>query len=369
MTQSNNKIKLFEEQHVRTVWDAENEKWWFSVVDIVSVLTEQADELRARKYWNKLKQRLREEGNETVTSCHQLKMLAKDGKMRLTDVADTEQILRLIQSIPSKKAEPFKMWLAQSGAGSAGLLPRKKECEAEAPRYRDGVCSGAEAPRSRGWYSRGYLPHCDEVDVLQFITFRLADSLPQEKLQQLEEELSALSEDERNRQRRIKIEQWLDAGMGCCALQHPSLAEVVENALFHSDGARYRLLAWVVMPNHVHVLIKPMASLPDIVRSWKGFTGHWAMENNAKLGLGILGKGLWMPDYWDRYIRSEEHYLNTIDYIHSNPVKAGLCASAEVWRWSSAASASLQEAESGNAGLLPRKEARQKPRVPGVECL
>lgn len=95
---------------VRTVWDDEQEKWYFSIVDVVSILTESTD---GRKYWNKLKQRLKEEGNETVTNCHQLKMQAVDGKMRLTDVADTEQLLRLIQSIPSPKAEPFKLWMAQ----------------------------------------------------------------------------------------------------------------------------------------------------------------------------------------------------------------------------------------------------------------
>lgn len=103
-------LKLFEERRVRTVWDDEQEKWYFSIVDVVSILTESAD---GRKYWNKLKQRLKEEGNETVTNCHQLKMQAVDGKMRLTDVADTEQLLRLIQSIPSPKAEPFKLWMAK----------------------------------------------------------------------------------------------------------------------------------------------------------------------------------------------------------------------------------------------------------------
>lgn len=103
-------LKLFEERRVRTVWDDEQEKWYFSIVDVVSILTESTD---GRKYWNKLKQRLKEEGNETVTNCHQLKMQAVDGKMRLTDVADTEQLLRLIQSIPSPKAEPFKLWMAQ----------------------------------------------------------------------------------------------------------------------------------------------------------------------------------------------------------------------------------------------------------------
>ena len=106
-------IKLFEEKKVRMVWDDKEEKWYFSIVDVVAVLTESKDYLTARKYWNKLKQRLKEEGNETVTNCHQLKMHAADGKMRLTDVADTEQLFRLIQSIPSPKAEPFKLWMAE----------------------------------------------------------------------------------------------------------------------------------------------------------------------------------------------------------------------------------------------------------------
>ncbi len=102
-------IKVFNEQRVRTVWDDKDEKWYFSVVDVVSVLTDSID---PRKYWNKLKQRLKEEGNETVTNCHQLKLRAADGKMRMTDVADTEQLFRLMQSIPSPKAEPFKIWMA-----------------------------------------------------------------------------------------------------------------------------------------------------------------------------------------------------------------------------------------------------------------
>ena len=106
-------IQLFEAKKVRTVWDDEQEKWYFSIVDVCEVLTDSKDALTARKYWNKLKQRLKEEGNETVTNCHQLKMQAYDGKMRLTDVADTEQLFRLIQSVPSRKAEPFKQWMAQ----------------------------------------------------------------------------------------------------------------------------------------------------------------------------------------------------------------------------------------------------------------
>ncbi len=106
-------IQLFEERKVRTVWDDQEEKWYFSIVDVCGVLTDSKDALTARKYWNKLKQRLKAEGNETVTNCHQLKLRAADGKMRMTDVADTEQLFRLILSIPSPKAEPFKQWMAQ----------------------------------------------------------------------------------------------------------------------------------------------------------------------------------------------------------------------------------------------------------------
>ena len=109
-------IKLFEENPIRTAWDEEKEEWYFSVVDVVGVLTEQTDFDTARKYWNKLKQRLKNEGSQLVSNCHQLKMKSpKDGKNYKTDVADTQQLLRIIQSIPSKKAEPFKMWLAQVG--------------------------------------------------------------------------------------------------------------------------------------------------------------------------------------------------------------------------------------------------------------
>ena len=106
-------LQLFEQKKVRTIWDEEQEKWYFAIVDVVAVLTEQDDYQKSRKYWNKLKQRLKEEGNETVTNCHQFKLQATDGKMRLTDVADTEQLFRLIQSIPSPKAEPFKIWMSQ----------------------------------------------------------------------------------------------------------------------------------------------------------------------------------------------------------------------------------------------------------------
>ncbi len=109
-------IKLFEQKQVRTHWSEEEEKWYFSIIDIITILTEQTNLQGGRNYWKVLKHRLVKEGNETVTNCNRLKMLASDGKMRLTDVADTEQLLRLVQSVPSKKAEPFKQWLAKVGA-------------------------------------------------------------------------------------------------------------------------------------------------------------------------------------------------------------------------------------------------------------
>lgn len=111
----NENIQLFEDRRIRTAWDEANEEWYFSVVDVVGVLTDQPDQRHAAKYWSVLKTRLKKEGNELTTKCSQLKMTAVDGKQRLTDVADTEQLLRIIQSVPSPKAEPFKLWLAQVG--------------------------------------------------------------------------------------------------------------------------------------------------------------------------------------------------------------------------------------------------------------
>jgi hypothetical protein len=131
----NNKVQLFENKKIRSVWDEDQEKWWFSVVDIVGVLADSAD---PRTYWKVLKHRLIEEGSQLVTNCNQLKLIGADGKMRLTDVADTEQILRLVQSIPSKKAEPFKMWLAKVGGGKriygkARGSPQRCQCSQKRP--------------------------------------------------------------------------------------------------------------------------------------------------------------------------------------------------------------------------------------------
>ena len=133
-------IKLFEEKRVRTAWDDEQEKWYFSIVDVVDVLTDSKDALTARKYWNKLKQRLKEEGNETVTNCHQLKLRAADGKMRLTDVADTEQLFRIIQSIPSPKAkDPQNLEENMQCAAKGGEVARVAREQLESKTGRDVV--------------------------------------------------------------------------------------------------------------------------------------------------------------------------------------------------------------------------------------
>lgn len=138
-----NKIKVFESRQIRTHWNAEEEEWYFSVVDIVAVLTDSKD---PNAYWRKLKQRLRAEGNETVTNCHGLKMRADDGKMRLTDCLDTKGVLRLVQSVPSPKAEPFKMWLAQVGSERLDEIADPEKA----------ILRGAEFYRAKG-YTEGWI--------------------------------------------------------------------------------------------------------------------------------------------------------------------------------------------------------------------
>ncbi len=139
-------IKVFEDKKIRTVWNSKEEDWYFSVVDVVYILADSKDFQTARKYWNKLKQRLNEEGSELVTKCHQLKLEAEDGKMRDTDVLDTKGILRLVQSIPSKKAEPFKVWLAQVGSERVDEIADPEKA----------IQRGAEFYRAKG-YSEGWI--------------------------------------------------------------------------------------------------------------------------------------------------------------------------------------------------------------------
>lgn len=175
------------------------------------------------------------------------------------------------------------------------------------------------------WHSRGYLPHCDVPGLLQSLTFRLADALPAEALARIQ-----LAHDDKEKY--CLSESLLDKGYGACWLKQAAVAEIVEDALLFGDGDRYRLMAWCVMPNHVHALIETLPHWPlsSVLHSWKSFTSNVINRHLHRSGQ------LWMEDYYDRYIRDDAHLAAVIAYIHNNPVKAGLVAAAEDWPYSSA---------------------------------
>jgi REP element-mobilizing transposase RayT len=191
-----------------------------------------------------------------------------------------------------------------------------------------------DGPGRPTWYSRGYLPHHDGLCAIQHITFHLADSLPAETLARLDRACADVPHDQRDAERRRRIDAWIDAGHGHCPFTDPSLAAMMQNALLHGDGTRYRLFAWVVMPNHVHVLCQPQPnwSLARIVGSWKSYSGR----RLHAAGTPLVDGRIWHREYWDRYIRDERHFLATREYIHRNPVAARLVAEPSAWRWSSA---------------------------------
>jgi REP element-mobilizing transposase RayT len=172
--------------------------------------------------------------------------------------------------------------------------------------------------------SRGYLPHVDAPNLFQHIVFRLADSLPA----QLRIDIAKSHRNDRP----VAIEAALDAGHGRRELARPDIASMVQSALFAFDGERYALIAWCVMPNHLHALaaINPGYTLGQIIHSWKSFT---AKEANRLLGR--VGR-FWAPEYFDRFMRDEQHLVRTAAYIEGNPVSAGLCENVDEWRFSSA---------------------------------
>jgi REP element-mobilizing transposase RayT len=178
-----------------------------------------------------------------------------------------------------------------------------------------------------GWHERGYLPHRDEPGMVQFVIFRLADAFPAE----LRSEWETLLKIEDDRKRRIEWEAYLDKGRGECHLRQQEIARIVEDSLRFRHGQDYELRAWVIMPNHVHLLFKvfdvPMSQLVD---AWKGFTAEQANKI-----LGRRGK-FWQDEYWDTFMRDDEHERRTRKYIEANPVKAGLVLDGKEWPWSSA---------------------------------
>jgi len=179
----------------------------------------------------------------------------------------------------------------------------------------------------RGWHERGYLPHRDKPGLKQFVTFRLADSFPES----LRSEWQHLFTIEDDRAKRAELESYLDKGRGECYLRRSDLAQLVESNLRQFTGDRYELVAWIVMPNHVHVLFKVgNASMSEIVGAWKKHTGRLANRLLERQG------AFWAEDYFDTFMRDAEHERRTIHYIDANPVKAKLVLDPKRWKWSSA---------------------------------
>lgn len=181
----------------------------------------------------------------------------------------------------------------------------------------------------KGWHNRGYLPHYDGGEITQFITFRLHDSLPSKFLESLENRINQGGDKLENQRH---AERFLDYGCGKCYLGIPQIAEIFVNKLSAMRDTKFRLKAWIIMPNHIHLLITPCAgkSVPRIMQSIKGATAR-----DANIFLKRTG-AFWMRDYFDRFIRDYEHFIKAFNYIENNPVKAGLCTKKSDWKYSSA---------------------------------
>jgi len=194
-----------------------------------------------------------------------------------------------------------------------------------------------------GIHSRGYLPHVKREGAIYFVTFRLADSLPKSVLLEFERQRAEAvrrlaagdhaGREAANRELLRQVERYLDRGVGACQLRHPEVADMVADALLHFHGTRYRLEEWVIMPNHVHLLLWPMPghTLSAILQSRKRHTAR-----QANLILQRTGESFWQPESFDHWVRDDDEKARIRRYIRNNPVKAGLCAQPEEWRWGSA---------------------------------
>jgi REP element-mobilizing transposase RayT len=178
-------------------------------------------------------------------------------------------------------------------------------------------------------YTRGYLPHIDAPWEAQMVTFRLADALPGHVIAQIKQERHSLSKTD---PRCAVADKWLDKGHGECILQDPENAQIVRDVLHRDAGRLYTLMAWVIMPNHVHAILQPFDEEPlwAIVQTWKSVTSHRIQRRQGGQGR------LWQRSYFDRMIRDTRHLAQSVLYIEHNPVQAGLAATPEDWRWSSA---------------------------------
>ncbi|VFN07079.1 MAG: type I restriction enzyme, R subunit/putative DNA methylase [Candidatus Kentron sp. G] len=188
----------------------------------------------------------------------------------------------------------------------------------------------------KGWYSRGYLPHFDAPGLIQHITFHLADSLPRDAVERMQYEIGQIQEKARISARRKRIQELLDSGLGSCVLRDTDCARIVQDSLLFGDGSRYRLLAWVIMPNHVHVLLEQFPGWPlsKVVQSWKRHTSREIRLLSESSGRARRpSTPLWQRDYWDRFIRNERHYSAARAYIENNPIIAGLTSVPYLWPW------------------------------------
>ena len=252
-----------------------------------------------------------------------------------------------------------------TSAAGASAEPRVPSFEPRVPSFEPRVPNF----EPRGWNSRGYLPHFDSNDRIQHVTFHLVDSLPKETVERLVAEIQQVDPDRRDIEMRSGLEALVDAGHGVCWLRRADCARIVQDALLHFDGERYRMIAWVVMPNHVHALFQTLDgwSMNTVVGSWKTFTAN-AIGRIVRQS-GEPAPSIWHPEFWDRFIRNDHHFASALAYIHNNPVKAGLVAHPEDWPWSSA---NLGNVGPGNAGLRTRISslpASAAPRAPGASAV
>jgi REP element-mobilizing transposase RayT len=248
-----------------------------------------------------------------------------------------------------------------------GFIPASKQTSR--------VMTGVPSPAPHlGWHTRGYLPHWDHPGMIQSLNFRLNDAMPREVLERWKQELGIPSAPAslgapaslpakltskgqplgRNAgtpavELRRRIEEYLDASHGACWLRRPEIGSLVERALLHFDHQRYRLLAWCVMPNHIHALIETIEGWPlgEVLHSWKSFTANQANELLQRRG------EFWQREYLDRYVRNAEHYAKVLAYIEDNPVKAGLAKIRTDWPLSSARfrAAAAASTVPGSAGI------------------
>jgi type I restriction enzyme R subunit/putative DNA methylase len=225
-----------------------------------------------------------------------------------------------------------------------------RELVAEKNRWSDRQLTNAERNLGfLGWHERGYLPHCDFPNLVQFVTFRLEDSMPASRRSEWEHLLKI----EDNREKRTKLEEYLDRGVGECRLRNPFIAKIAEDALLRFHVERYELMAWCVMPNHIHVLVNvQMTPLWKIIQNWKvriesqarklaDATAERRAPSRRVPASGANTPGRcpalrWQREYWDTFMRDEEQTRKAILYIENNPVKAKLCRAPEEWIFSSA---------------------------------